>query len=212
MDWLKHLDLIVGAALSLLALAFSKHLWQVAGWVFRKTGLPRLVRLVETVERIDAQLSPNGGKSLHDAVHHIRDDLSKVQGDVAKLSGALQVSWDTLGHVGVFYAAPDGAWTYVSTLLARWLGREHLTGLGWLSCVHPSDREAVKAEWGSCLRDRRDFLMRFALGREDGTVMDVIATATPVPGTQSPDPVMWVGTVRKAIAGETLHTLSRDEE
>lgn len=216
----EHAGKLLAALVTIAGLVFSKRLWggvKSAGHAVASfgSGIARLPELVETVRRIERQFLPNGGKSLHDIVHMIRAELALVQGDVTKVTGVLRISWDSLGSMGMFYADPYGSFTYASAVMCRWLrrGEQQILGRGWLSAVVADFREEVATEWDSCIRDHRDFLMRFAVADSEGAVFEVIATAAPVTSTGSTDPVMWVGTIRKVLVGEkTLHRLSMDEE
>lgn len=216
----EHAGKLLAALVTIAGLVFSKKLWGrtvAAGRAIASfgSGIAHLSELVETVRRIERQFLPNGGKSLHDIVHMIRAELALVQGDVTKVTGVLRISWDSLGSMGMFYADPQGAFTYASTVMCRWLrrGEAQLLGRGWLSAVVADFREEVATEWASCISDRRDFLMRFAVTDSEGAVFEVIATAAPVTSSGSTAPVMWVGTVRKVLAHEaSLHRISMDEE
>ena len=216
----EHAGKLLAALVTIAGLVFSKRLLGAikgAGHAIANfgSGIAHLHELTDTVRRIERQLMPNGGKSLHDIVHLIRAELAVVQGDVNKVTGVLRISWDSLGSIGMFYADPQGSFTYASAVLSRWLrrGEAQLLGRGWLSAVVADFREEVAAEWDSCVRDQRDFLMRFAVSDPEGAVFEVIASAAPITSTGSREPVMWVGTVRKVMAGESkLHKLSMDEE
>jgi PAS domain-containing protein len=222
MDWItlaEHADTLLAAATGICALLFHKKLWSFLASAYHAItgvgrGVAQLSELTQTVQRIERQLMPNGGKSLHDIVHLIRAELGAVQVDLTKVTGVLRISWDSLGSIGLFYANADGLFTYASVALIKWLRRSEaqLRGRGWLSAVVPESRDAVAAEWDSCVADRRDFLMRFAVCDADGAVFEVIATASPVIPSGGSDPVMWVGTIRKAMANEARYRLSADEE
>lgn len=50
--------------------------------------------LVERLEKIERQLSPNGGASMSDKIDYIRRDQNKMKQDISKISGELQVIKD----------------------------------------------------------------------------------------------------------------------
>lgn len=212
-----HIDTVLAAAAALAGIVFSPKLWRAARSTWNATtgffsGLSQVGEVVETVKRIDEQVGANGGRSLHDIVKMMREELATTQASVLQLSGVMRFSFDSLGTIGMFYADAQGAFTYASSLLVRWLRRpeQSLRGRGWLSAVWIDDRERVSDEWSNCIRDRRDFLMRFAMSSPQGALFNVIATASPVMTDNGP--VMWVGSIRKELPGEAAFSLSRDEE
>lgn len=47
--------------------------------------------LVERLEKIERQLSPNGGTSMSDKIDYIRRDQNKMKNEMAKISGEIEV-------------------------------------------------------------------------------------------------------------------------
>ena len=47
--------------------------------------------LLERIERIEAQVHPNGGSSMSDKVDFIRRDQNKMKNELAQISGELEV-------------------------------------------------------------------------------------------------------------------------
>lgn len=76
----------------------------------------------------------------------------------------------TTAPVGIFLAAADTRCVYVNPELERICGlpAERCLGFGWLSVVHPADREAVLAEVEETRRAGLDFAREFRLLRPDG--------------------------------------------
>ena len=50
--------------------------------------------LVERLEKIERQLSPNGGTSMSDKIDYIRRDQNKMKNEIAKISGEIEVIKD----------------------------------------------------------------------------------------------------------------------
>ena len=50
--------------------------------------------LVERLEKIERQLSPNGGSSMSDKIDYIRRDQNKMKNEMAKISGEIEVIKD----------------------------------------------------------------------------------------------------------------------
>lgn len=50
--------------------------------------------LVERLEKIERQLTPNGGSSMSDKIDYIRRDQNKMKQEMSKITGELQVIKD----------------------------------------------------------------------------------------------------------------------
>lgn len=50
--------------------------------------------LLERLEKIERQLTPNGGSSMSDKIDYIRRDQNKVKQDLAQISGELELIKD----------------------------------------------------------------------------------------------------------------------
>jgi hypothetical protein len=50
--------------------------------------------LLERIERIEAQVTPNGGSSMSDKIDYIRRDQNKMKQNVSEISGELKVIKD----------------------------------------------------------------------------------------------------------------------
>ena len=50
--------------------------------------------LVERLEKIERQLTPNGGSSMSDKIDYIRRDQNKMEQEMSKITGELQVIKD----------------------------------------------------------------------------------------------------------------------
>ena len=125
--------------------------------------------LHESNRQIIAELKPNGGSSLRDAVNMIR---------------AHQRARDnTTEHYGVFETDKNGLCVSVNWQYLRMTGRnlEEVKGNGWVNCIHPEDRVRVREEWAKCVQDNRDFEMKYRMIRQENskedTVFEVIGRA-----------------------------------
>lgn len=59
---------------------------------------------------------------------------------------------------------------------------EDLMGDGWLSALHPEDRERVMGEWTESSVIRRPFTSEYRILRRDGSVVWVLGELCPLPG------------------------------
>jgi len=50
--------------------------------------------LLERIERIEAQVHPNGGSSMSDKIDYIRRDQNKMKNELSQISGELEVIKD----------------------------------------------------------------------------------------------------------------------
>ena len=78
--------------------------------------------------------------------------------------------------VGVFEADANGHYTYVN---ARWseiagLPFEKARAAGWVTALHPEDKENVYAEWAAAIAQRRPFHLDYRFQHADGTVFWVM--------------------------------------
>lgn len=160
----------------------------------------RLASLADSVERIDKQLNPNGGGSLHDAVMRIANDLGGVKHNMYVINGVMRISWDQLGNFGTFYAALDGGFTFISAVVLRWCNRtlEEFTGRNWINYIHPADRAMVVTEWNSCISDKRNFQAEFRMISDD-EAFTVACKAEPMKGEDG-NVTMWIGVIQRSEA------------
>ncbi|HEX7338246.1 MAG TPA: ATP-binding protein [Gemmatimonadales bacterium] len=64
-------------------------------------------------------------------------------------------------------------------------------GWGWLSAIHPDDREATAASWRRAVERKETYYAEYRLLRRDGQYRRVVARGVPVPGPDGTDE--WVG-------------------
>lgn len=137
-------------------------------------GLRYIVVVHRIMQRIVAEFSPNGGGSLRDAINRIEACISMQVGLGRRMMGEMRLA--------VFEATPSGEWVWASP---QWCEIAGLTlsdasGTGWLSAVHPDDRERVIEEWKSCCEHQRIFRSEFRYVTPAGRTVAVRAMAEPV--------------------------------
>lgn len=129
-------------------------------------------------------------------------DALQVQGAAATtertaLSRKLDAFGRELAHLGatmravvaadptkaMFEAGPDGLLHDASRTLLTWTGRtqEELDRWGWFNAVADEQRQKVRGEWESAVRDVRAIVIDFELVSLSGTRTAVRATVTPIP-------------------------------
>jgi PAS domain S-box-containing protein len=95
----------------------------------------------------------------------------------------------------VWITDPDGT---VAADLPTWEAftgqdQESYRGWGWLTAVHPEDREATQAAWRRAVERKEAFYAEYRLVRNDGQYRRVTARGVPVVGPEG-EVVEWVGT------------------
>jgi PAS domain S-box-containing protein len=129
----------------------------------------------------------------------VEGTVQSIQHSTALLVGKLRAQADADHSVARVEGAADGRLEWTSSALARWTGRtpSELQGHGWISSIHPEDREQVADEWSRCIRFGRTFDAAFRLRDDDGVAIWVRMTASPVPVPELPEVACWVGALRQ---------------
>ena len=94
-----------------------------------------------------------------------------------------------------------GRITWVAAALMRWTERsaDELRGHGWLSSVHPDEREDVAEEHARCIKHRRQFDVGFHLIDRGGDSMLVRMSAVPVTiAVFGREQIRWTATMKRA--------------
>ena len=83
---------------------------------------------------------------------------------------------------GVWICDAQGRTTYVSDSLLKLMGltREQSAGFGWISRLHPEDREATINAWHECLRTGAPWYREHRLLGADGDYHPILAQGVPI--------------------------------
>lgn len=162
-------------------------------WVRRK--LVRAYRLVkqalERIDRVYAELTPNGGGS-------IKDKINQLSRDVAILRSGLSFSLALNPHC-IFEASPDGECTFANVALCELFGvsQAEIVGRGWLSVLDGSDaREKAWHTWTSCVERRIPYMDRYQVCNPR-THERFWVRAHAIPAGHPEKPLHYYGTVEK---------------
>ena len=81
--------------------------------------------------------------------------------------------------VGIFVTDDAGACLHVNRRLSELTGcpREEALGDGWMSALHPSDRDEIVQEWEDAAAEGRSFHLEYRFRRPDGSVVWVLGHA-----------------------------------
>ena len=175
------------------------------------------------LESIQAQLQPNGGSTLKDALNRLESSVEEVKTTQAQAHADLSEKVDRLASsistikarsmaesdtrdYGEFNCDADGRCTWVNATWARLAGMDRTSayGYGWVAGIYPEDREKVRAEWMSCVSERRLFEMRYRMG-PNGTV--VTGRAAPV----TDDSLGWFGIVTYDAPRKSVRTPAKSD-
>jgi PAS domain S-box-containing protein len=143
---------------------------------------------------IEAELRPNGGSSIRDAVNRMEMGIEAANKKI-DLVAQRQLQRTNLDATGLWETDSAGRFTFVNPAMARLAGAapEDFLGLGWKTHVHPRDRAEVSASWQSAVQDERDFTFVFAFGNE----VKVRVTGRRMRGANG-DVTGWIGDCRAA--------------
>jgi diguanylate cyclase (GGDEF)-like protein/PAS domain S-box-containing protein len=117
------------------------------------------------------------------------------------LEGALRTSeadWQQLVAAMpqiVWIARPDGWLVHLNERWEEFTGRSLEEGLGegWLSAVHPDDRDRAAGRWAEATRSGEPYQIEYRLRRADGSHCWMLGRARPVCDAQG-ETVKWFGT------------------
>jgi PAS domain S-box-containing protein len=99
--------------------------------------------------------------------------------------------------VGIFLRDAQGRCTYVND---RWckitqLSSQQAIGEGWVSALHPDDRDRVSSEWAMTAQMVKEFNLEFRFLRPDGSVVWVFEQAVPLFNAKNGSITGFIGTV-----------------
>lgn len=157
-------------------------------------GFKRISEVYIAVDNINKEFQRNGGGSLRDAVDRIEKTTTHQEERQRILLGLVPfgvIETDTKGHV-----------TFVNRTYLRWTGKEEheLLGEGWVSIIHPDDRERIVREWREAVEQLRSFESRFKLISANGASYIVYSRAIPMYSKQVGRPILgYVAIIAKCM-------------
>ena len=133
------------------------------------------------VQEIKKELVHNGGSSLKDLVSQLLRDQKDFGQSLSRLEGLVQAIL-SVSDEGVWLSDEHGHCLWVNGWFAQnigWMPHE-MQGSGWKNTIHPDCREAVFREWDECVREHRDFIMKFDYFSKGGSAVSVSARCSPM--------------------------------
>lgn len=159
-------------------------------------GLGRMADIEASLKAVKHEVLPNGGGSLRDAV-------SRTEASVQLFLSQQRARDDAEDEVVRLDIDDTGRVTWLAAALMRWTERtsDELKGHGWLSFIHPDEREDVAEEYTRCIRHRRQFDSGFRLIDRTGETTMVRMSAVPVTITASgKDQTRWTATMKRVTS------------
>ncbi len=149
---------------------FAGSAWK---WVI-KPSISFLNGLWDQWNRMVAELTPNGGSSIKDAVGRIETRQIIFDQKMKALNND--------ARFGVWESDSTGKVTYANRTYQRITGRslEDLENWGWVNTISMSDRERVLDDWALSIKQEREFASKFNVIKPDGTNVDVISVGHPL--------------------------------
>lgn len=143
----------------------------------RLAGMEQLPQLIQEVgalrERLETGTDPM----------QLLESLRNVE---VALQGVRQTTWTILDISGLAFweSNTEGQTVYASTHLAELVGLAPtaILGNGWVTTLHPDDRDRVFREWQAAVAQRRFFALRYRFQHLDGRVVPVWGKGLPLYG------------------------------
>jgi PAS domain S-box-containing protein len=170
-------------------------------------GLSRMGEIESILSAVKHEVLPNGGGSLRDAV-------SRTEANVSLFLSQQRARDDAEDDVARLDIDESGRVTWLAAALMRWTERtsDELRGSGWMSFIHPDDREDVAEEYSRCIRHKRQFDAAFRLVNRRGDIITMVRMSA-VPVTVSffgREQTRWTATMKSVrVIPDTLSAPER---
>lgn len=152
-----------------------------------------------SLDAIRAELHPNGGSSLRDAVNRIDRRTKDMEFSIRRLNISHEVLTEVV-DVPFFRSDANGNTTYCSNSLCRLAGmsssKEYM-GMNWLTYVHEDDLEHTREGWLSAIKEKRTYIGTFRIiNPYSNKIYKITEKATPVLGDDN-EIFGWEGVIIK---------------
>ena len=142
----------------------------IAGYhSIRKAIAKRKVDTVELYKRRD--LAINQIPEISTTLTEMKDLLTHLSEQVDCMSQELRAVWN-LNDIPMWRSDPTGRCTFATASLAEIAGCEagDLLNMGWLTCIHPEDRNDVREEYMNALAEKRPYNQLYRFNNHSGIV------------------------------------------
>lgn len=198
LDWTMLTSLILGLAALFFGKEFFLRVGRGARTVLRNVATimnvaAHLQKLDRDVGAVLAELRPNGGTSLRDAINRL--ERTQVEQALARQkSDARIMAVLNYDAVPMFESDAEGRCLWVNRAMLVITGRTDAEMLdhGWTNAIHPEDRPRVRELWEAAIREVRAFEEEFRYARPDGHAVRAYVTARPILASNG-DLQGWLG-------------------
>lgn len=151
-------------------------------------GIHRTVKIYTDIEKILTELSPNGGKSMKDAIHRIEKILVTYNYKTTTLLEYL--------NIGFWECDNYGNCIFVNRALRKITGYDlnQFLNKNWMGIISEEDRERVSEEWEDCIQQQRSTSLSCSIVDCNGKVIPVYIESI-VLRTESHEVLGYIGTV-----------------
>lgn len=166
--YLKEQILVLGAMITALGAFWVKVMRPVLKWGFKTA------EIISKLDKIVAEVSPNGGSSLKDVVNRIEANQIKTEERVRIL---LLDSAD-----GIWESDKNGLCVWANRTLLNMMDLElnEILGNGWIVAIPEEQRTRVVTEWRRAVNDKREFRLDFPYQAKSGKIINVSCKASPM--------------------------------
>lgn len=173
----------------IVVVKYTPSAWKAGKQMYQLVkALEAIAMLPAKVDALSAQVLPNGGSSLRDAVDRIGRRVDEIE-------VTQRTKWLMDPHVASFRNDSQGNCIAANLKLCQLFGatESEITGMNWRNFVHPSDLERMTREWMDAVKMGSDFTMRAKYQDSDGKPMPSICTAKAI--RVNGQIVGWIGMV-----------------
>jgi PAS domain-containing protein len=137
-----------------------------------------LSQLAVDVKLVKGKIFPNGGTSIFDGIGRLEKNVERISEKIDSLEDTQRIVLN-MQKVAFWTSDKEGAFTYVSPALCRFLNRveSELLGNNWISCLVKTDTERISNAWYDSIEDMRTFDEIFSFSNNDQRDIKVHALA-----------------------------------
>lgn len=164
----------VGGALTTIV-AWKARIWP---WLKHRWRTRSKVVMLETLARIERSTQTATAER-----QKIAHDFAELKREFVLFGASVRAMIASDDTLATFEASPAGLLIDANRTYLRWTGKTpaELSGWGWINSVHVQDRQSLRVEWESAVRDVRQAILAFRMLAADGSDFKVKATITPIP-------------------------------
>ena len=176
----------ISSGLALIGIVFGatvrKHIINIIKWpftaIFNNFGNKDID---SKLEAIMAELKPNSGSTLRDAIEDLRQKTSDLYAGQGMLTSKFIAILDQPSNPPIFETDSIGRCTWASASYLNMTGRpfSEINGYGWTNAIHPEDLQDVRREWELAVNQQRVFEYTYRFMHVDGKITKVHCKAVP---------------------------------